>query len=72
MYVTIFCFIFNIIYFFLQVPNYYKIITNPIDFLKIKVKVQRQNFNHYDSVEEFIADVKLVFQNCATYNAVSS
>ncbi|XP_063401080.1 E3 ubiquitin-protein ligase TRIM33-like isoform X2 [Mytilus trossulus] len=54
------------------VPNYYKIITNPIDFLKIKVKVQRQNFNHYDSVEEFIADVKLVFQNCATYNAATS
>ncbi|XP_076115434.1 transcription intermediary factor 1-alpha-like isoform X2 [Mytilus galloprovincialis] len=54
------------------VPNYYKIITNPIDFSKIKVKVQRQNFNHYDSVEEFIADVKLVFQNCATYNAATS
>ncbi|CAC5361237.1 E3 ubiquitin-protein ligase TRIM33,Transcription intermediary factor 1-alpha,Tripartite motif-containing protein 66 [Mytilus coruscus] len=54
------------------VPNYYKIITNPIDFSKIKVKIQRQNFNHYDSVEEFIADVKLVFQNCATYNAATS
>ena len=59
------------IYFF-QVPNYYKIITNPIDFSKIKVKLQRQNFNHYDTIEDFIADVKLVFQNCATYNSVSN
>lgn len=54
------------------VPNYYKIITNPIDFSKIKVKLQRQNFNHYDTIEEFIADVKLVFQNCATYNTPTS
>lgn len=57
---------------FFQVPNYYKIITNPIDFSKIKIKLQRQNFNHYDTIEDFIADVKLVFQNCATYNSVSN
>ncbi|XP_060080853.1 E3 ubiquitin-protein ligase TRIM33-like isoform X3 [Ylistrum balloti] len=54
------------------VPNYYKIITNPIDFGKIKCKLQRQNFNHYNVVDEFIADMLLVFRNCRTYNDVSS
>ncbi|XP_033751820.1 E3 ubiquitin-protein ligase TRIM33-like isoform X2 [Pecten maximus] len=54
------------------VPNYYKIITNPIDFGKIKCKLQRQNFNHYNAVDEFISDMLLVFRNCRTYNDVSS
>ncbi|XP_021338904.1 E3 ubiquitin-protein ligase TRIM33-like isoform X2 [Mizuhopecten yessoensis] len=54
------------------VPNYYKIITNPIDFGKIKCKLQRQNFNHYNVVDDFIADMLLVFRNCRTYNDVSS
>lgn len=55
---------------YLQVPNYYKIITRPIDFSKIRSKLQRQNFNHYNTVEEFLADCKLVFKNCFTYNSV--
>ncbi|XP_060080852.1 E3 ubiquitin-protein ligase TRIM33-like isoform X2 [Ylistrum balloti] len=54
------------------VPNYYKIITNPIDFGKIKCKLQRQNFNHYNVVDEFIADMLLVFRNCRTYNDATS
>lgn len=54
------------------VPNYYKIITNPIDFGKIKCKLQRQNFNHYNVVDEFISDMLLVFKNCRTYNDATS
>ncbi|XP_062605177.1 nucleosome-remodeling factor subunit BPTF-like isoform X2 [Saccostrea cucullata] len=54
------------------VPNYYKIITRPIDFSKIRSKLQRQNLNHYNTVEEFLSDCKLVFKNCATYNSVGT
>ncbi|KAK3596676.1 hypothetical protein CHS0354_038908 [Potamilus streckersoni] len=51
------------------VPNYYKIITNPMDFSSIKHKLRREHFNHYNTVEEFLSDVLLVFKNCYTYNA---
>ena len=40
--------------------------------MKIRQKLSRQHFNHYDIVEEFLADVRLVFDNCAKYNAVST
>ncbi|XP_052214136.1 transcription intermediary factor 1-alpha-like isoform X7 [Dreissena polymorpha] len=50
------------------VPNYYKIINQPMDFGTIKCKLRRGHFAHYNNVEEFIADVKLVFRNCFTYN----
>ena len=43
-----------------------------MDFMKIRQKLSRQHFNHYDIVEEFLADVRLVFDNCAKYNAVST
>ncbi|XP_064603397.1 E3 ubiquitin-protein ligase TRIM33-like isoform X2 [Liolophura sinensis] len=52
-----------------SVPNYYKIITNPMDFTNIKCKLSRQHFNHYSTVGEFLSDVKLVFTNCAIYNS---
>ena len=56
---------------FQLVPDYYNVITNPMDFMKIRQKLSRQHFNHYDIVEEFLADVRLIFDNCAKYNAVS-
>ncbi|XP_046546043.1 E3 ubiquitin-protein ligase TRIM33-like isoform X1 [Haliotis rubra] len=55
-----------------QVPNYYKIIQVPMDFTTIKCKLSRQHFNHYNCIEDFLADVKLVFLNCATYNQENS
>lgn len=54
------------------VPNYYKIITNPMDFTNIKCKLSRNHFNHYSSMEAFLDDLRLVFKNCAIYNAESS
>ncbi|KAK3102602.1 hypothetical protein FSP39_012545 [Pinctada imbricata] len=54
------------------VPNYYKIITKPIDFSKIKSKLQRHHFNHYNSIEDFMSDCKLVFRNCFTYNGAGT
>lgn len=43
-----------------------------MDLSTVKLKLSRQHFDHYNSVEEFIADMKLMFKNCAKYNDVSS
>ena len=58
-------------YYLSQVPNYYRIITNPMDFTTIKCKLARHHFNHYQSVEAFLDDCRLVFRNCLIYNSVS-
>ncbi|XP_074660160.1 E3 ubiquitin-protein ligase TRIM33-like isoform X2 [Tubulanus polymorphus] len=55
-----------------SVPNYYKVIVNPVDFGLIKRKVSRQHFNHYNSMDDFIDDVRLVFTNCARFNSEHS
>ncbi|XP_052800130.1 E3 ubiquitin-protein ligase TRIM33-like isoform X2 [Mya arenaria] len=51
-----------------SIPNYYKIITHPMDFGTIKCKLRRGHFAHYNSIEEYIRDVKLVFRNCMKFN----
>ena len=53
----------------LGILNYFDIIKNPMDFGTIKQKLQ---YNVYDYVEEFIADVDLVFKNCLLYNGDNS
>lgn len=55
-----------------QVPNYYKIITQPMDFTEIKSKLQRQHAAHYQSVKAFLWDLRQVFINCAIYNKAGS
>lgn len=55
-----------------SVPNYHKIIHQPMDFGTIKSKLCRGHGAHYNTVEEFISDVQLVFHNCFTYNAPTS
>ena len=54
-----------------NVPNYYRLILNPMDFTTIKSKLNKQHFNHYKSLEAFVCDVVLTFKNCLLYNAVS-
>uniref|UniRef100_A0A131YE57 CCR4-NOT transcription complex subunit 1 n=1 Tax=Rhipicephalus appendiculatus TaxID=34631 RepID=A0A131YE57_RHIAP len=54
------------------VPNYYKVITKPMDLTTIKQKLSPSHFNHYEDVPEFLADVKLIFKNCYTFNHVKS
>lgn len=58
-------------FFFYQVPNYYKIIKNPMDLNLVKRKLQLKHTQHYQSPKEFVYDVRLVFSNCAKYNEVS-
>lgn len=55
----------------IQVPNYHKIISHPMDFKTIRIKLVKNHFDKYQTVENFIKDVLLVFSNCATYNPVS-
>ncbi|CAG8750011.1 21700_t:CDS:10, partial [Dentiscutata erythropus] len=49
-----------------EVPDYYKVIKNPMDLSKIESKVEN---NCYKSIEEFAHDVRIIFHNCKVYNA---
>ncbi|XP_022250693.1 transcription intermediary factor 1-alpha-like isoform X2 [Limulus polyphemus] len=55
-----------------QVPNYYKVITKPMDLLTIKQKLSPNHFNHYEDDEEFISDTRLIFSNCFVFNPEGS
>ncbi|CAG8782315.1 16725_t:CDS:2, partial [Dentiscutata erythropus] len=51
------------------VPDYYKIITRPMDLSTINTKLEN---DHYVNADEFEADIRLMFQNCYTYNGPGS
>nr|XP_042707581.1 transcription intermediary factor 1-alpha [Chrysemys picta bellii] len=53
------------------VPEYYKIIKKPMDLSTIKKRLQ---VNHplYMKPEDFVADFRLIFQNCAEFNEPDS
>lgn len=53
----------------LGIPDYYKIIPQPMDFLTIQKKLKRHD---YAKIEEFISDVRLTFANCLKYNGSQS
>ena len=46
-------------------PDYYTVVTNPIDLGMID---RRLKTNHYEDADEFYADLKRVWANCYTYN----
>ncbi|XP_019190192.1 PREDICTED: transcription factor GTE12-like [Ipomoea nil] len=50
---------------FFNIPDYFAIITKPMDLGTVKSKLEG---NMYFSVEEFAADVRLTFANSMTYN----
>lgn len=49
----------------LKVPDYYQVITNPMDFGTIKYKL---NMGEYRRDDDLMRDAFLVFDNCNTYN----
>eukprot|EP00002_Diphylleia_rotans_P022334 TRINITY_DN4374_c0_g1_i1.p1 TRINITY_DN4374_c0_g1~~TRINITY_DN4374_c0_g1_i1.p1 ORF type:complete len:913 (+),score=182.26 TRINITY_DN4374_c0_g1_i1:195-2933(+) len=49
----------------LNIPDYFDIIKTPMDFSTIQDKL---NTDKYTTFDDFSADVRLVFQNCNTYN----
>uniref|UniRef100_H2Y6G1 Uncharacterized protein n=1 Tax=Ciona savignyi TaxID=51511 RepID=H2Y6G1_CIOSA len=48
-----------------EAPNYFKIISTPMDFSKMGSRVES---HHYKSVDEFEADFNLIIKNCMVYN----
>ncbi|XP_057588113.1 transcription intermediary factor 1-alpha isoform X3 [Hippopotamus amphibius kiboko] len=55
----------------LTVPDYYKIIKNPMDLSTIKKRLQ-EDYAMYTKPEDFVADFRLIFQNCAEFNEPDS
>eukprot|EP01134_Creolimax_fragrantissima_P006726 CFRG6726T1 len=51
------------------VPDYYKVITDPIDLGEIELRMRA---GHYRRKEEFVRDVSLMLDNCRTYNATDT
>ncbi|XP_061356080.1 transcription factor GTE8-like isoform X4 [Gastrolobium bilobum] len=49
----------------LNIPDYFTIISQPMDLGTIKSKLEK---NFYFGIEEFAADVRLTFSNAMTYN----
>ncbi|KAG5723750.1 Histone acetyltransferase gcn5 [Termitomyces sp. T112] len=48
-----------------EVPDYYDVITKPMDFSTMEHKLET---NQYPNIDAFVADAQLVFDNCKTYN----
>ncbi|KAL1743495.1 hypothetical protein HDZ31DRAFT_40833 [Schizophyllum fasciatum] len=48
-----------------EVPDYYEVIKQPMDFEKMEHKLTTLQ---YHNVDEFVVDAQLVFDNCRTYN----
>ncbi|XP_064837611.1 tripartite motif-containing protein 66-like [Oncorhynchus masou masou] len=48
--------------------HYYQIIKRPMDLSVIRAKLSKRSTHHYYSPEEFVADVSLMFRNCAKFN----
>ncbi|XP_022106511.1 bromodomain adjacent to zinc finger domain protein 2B-like isoform X3 [Acanthaster planci] len=48
-----------------QFPSYRKIIKKPMDFSTIRARLHAGHYHHRD---EFAADVRVVFDNCETFN----
>ncbi|KAL5709757.1 hypothetical protein ACHQM5_020406 [Ranunculus cassubicifolius] len=53
----------------LQIPDYFNVITKPMDFGTINSKLENKV---YSSAEEFAADVRLTFANALLYNPPSN
>ena len=47
-----------------QHPDYYDIITQPMDFKTIRQKVSSHKYNSFG---QFLSDVNLIFSNCSAY-----
>lgn len=52
-----------------NIPHYPDIIKHPMDLGTVQAKV---NAREYSSLDQFIADVRLIFTNCYTFNGVDS
>ncbi|WWD03055.1 hypothetical protein V865_001099 [Kwoniella europaea PYCC6329] len=51
------------------VVDYYQVIKEPMDLSTMEYKLEN---NHYETVEDFVGDAKLMFDNCRQYNGEKS
>ncbi|KAK7913319.1 hypothetical protein WMY93_013530 [Mugilogobius chulae] len=48
--------------------HYYQIIKRPMDLSVIRARLNKSNSKFYNSPDQFVADVYLMFKNCAKFN----
>lgn len=51
-------------------PEYSKLIKTPMDLSKVRSKLEVKETSGYKSTEDFVADMRLIFKNCATFHKV--
>uniref|UniRef100_A0A3B3QEH9 RING-type E3 ubiquitin transferase n=1 Tax=Paramormyrops kingsleyae TaxID=1676925 RepID=A0A3B3QEH9_9TELE len=51
-----------------MVPEYYEVIKTPMDLSIVKRKLESKDNAQYQRPDEFVADVRLIFRNCARFN----
>lgn len=52
-----------------QASDYFDVIKQPMDFARIRNKINRFEYN---CAEEILDDIRLIFSNCFTYNKPST
>jgi histone acetyltransferase len=48
-----------------EVPDYYNVITSPMDFSTMEEKLER---DQYATPKDLVSDLKLIYSNCRQYN----
>ncbi|XP_068214823.1 E3 ubiquitin-protein ligase TRIM33-like isoform X2 [Palaemon carinicauda] len=51
-----------------ELVEYYEVIKNPMALEIVKKKLVPDSSEHYDSLEEFVRDIRLIFKNCYEFN----
>lgn len=52
-----------------QAPNYFKVVTKPMDFTTMHTKVAEGQYASWDQLQ---SDLDLMFDNCMRYNAADT
>lgn len=53
-----------------SMPEYSEIIKTPMDLSKVKSKLDGKESPSYRSTDDLVADMRLIFKNCATFHKV--
>ncbi|XP_076860925.1 transcription intermediary factor 1-alpha isoform X2 [Brachyhypopomus gauderio] len=51
-----------------SMPEYNEIIKTPMDLSKVRSKLEDKQSPGYKNTDDFVADVRLIFKNCATFH----
>ena len=53
----------------LNIPDYFNIVKTPMDLTTVKTKLKEHK---YEKIQDFMADMELIFYNCRLYNGTES